>query len=127
MELKLSPKELLALHDLLRSRGQHPDEEHLAQVYGKVRAYLIGSLDRSEADKRPDPVQFQRWLDKEQAKVDALSEGLKKATDAWAPQLPSPSIDEMFAAADAADAGDAYPRRSVHKGPGPGKYRGHKR
>lgn len=120
MELKLSPKELLALHDLLRTRGQQPDEEQLSSVYGRIRAYLVGSLNRS------DSTTVQKWLDKEQAKIDALHDSMKE--EARVDDVPVlASVDDLFSTVDSHDETDTYPRKGVPRGPGPGKFRGNKR
>ena len=78
MKLIVNPKELLALHNLLRDATEVPptkygdgdpvpDDTHLRQLYGRVRACLVSALATKKVD---DPVEA--FLSQEQAKIDKL-------------------------------------------------------
>jgi len=75
MKLNISAKELLALHNLLHKNREGLDEEStlVRQLYGRVKACLIGAL--GQTDKYTEP--FEAWEEVQKKKIDVLQERLE--------------------------------------------------
>ena len=69
MKLHVSPKELLALHNVLHSRissYDSNDDAQLTQLYNRLRTCIISSLGGQQKDD------VGSWLKQEQSKIDKL-------------------------------------------------------
>ncbi len=82
MRFNLNASEVLALHNVLHERAMShkstvmSDDIALKQVYNRLRTMLIACLGNNKAAEDVNPLE--RWLKREQTKVDGLKADLDK-------------------------------------------------
>jgi hypothetical protein len=144
VKLNISPKEVLALYDVLYERFaaghtsggtglfmegdlREPDDTQLRQLYGRLRAIIVASLANKGVDL------FELWEQGQKAKIAALEEdldGVKQETKDLVDKQPvAPGVPIILSAEDTDVLPDSYPRKRppIPQGPKPGKYHGHRR
>jgi len=109
MKLNVTPKELLALHNLLLAACQPPykkyepgvdpvpDEVYLGQLYARVRSLIVASVGRQSDD--PSDVKkasVDQALAREQAKIDKLKVELVDVKKEQAQLIAGPKPNSDF-------------------------------
>lgn len=121
IKLNLNPKELLALHNLLRQSVtaeldmSTSDINQLYQVYNRIRTYIVNSLSESKDNKSFNDL-FVAWSSKEQTKIDKLNNELDELKKQSSPKKPTTSASNFITLDDDYDTSD-YPKKGT-KNPG---------
>lgn len=135
MKLNINPKELLALYNVLYDRfdgsryderkleddEESSDETQLRQVYNRIKACIMASLQ----NKAVDP--FESWEQGQKAKIAKLNEELDSVKTQTKDMATAQQPPQVLTAEDV-EVQEDYPRKGPRpQMPRPGKFHGHRK